>query len=135
MFRANLASETRVENKRFIRRYQQEAIEREMEEKLQEAEKQRIFREKQKEQEEKLAKVIWIYIPSLLKPFDVAAFTYQRLGGVGYPGINSLEPSQHRSIDSSSCVCSLLLHGYVILSLKALVDSPTMIMSNQSYTT
>ena len=46
-----------MENKRFIRRYQQEAVEREMEERLQESEKQRIYREKQKEQEEKLVKV------------------------------------------------------------------------------
>ena len=92
MFRANLASETRVENKRFIRRYQQEAVEREMEEKLQEAEKQRIFREKQKEQEEKLAKVSCIYITSLLKPFNAAPSVYQRLGGVGYPSLTLPDP-------------------------------------------
>lgn len=57
VFRANMESETRVENKRIVRRMQQESIEHAMEEKLQRAEREREYREKQKRQEEQLVKV------------------------------------------------------------------------------
>ena len=55
--RANMESETRVENKRIVRRMQQESVEHEMEEKLQRAEREREYMEKQKRQEERLVQV------------------------------------------------------------------------------
>lgn len=55
--RANMESETRVENKRIVRRMQQESVEHAMEEKLQMAEREQEYREKQKRQEEQLTKV------------------------------------------------------------------------------
>ncbi len=57
LFRANMESETRVENKRIVRHMQQESVEHAMEEKLQMAEREREYREKQKRQEEQLTKV------------------------------------------------------------------------------
>ena len=65
--RANMESETRVENKRIVRRMQQESVEHAMEEKLQMAEREREYKEKQKRQEEQLTKV--------------RTYTYMREGG------------------------------------------------------
>ena len=65
--RANMESETRVENKRIVRRMQQESVEHAMEEKLQMAEREREYKEKQKRQEEQLTKV--------------RMYTYMREGG------------------------------------------------------
>jgi len=56
-------SDERVENKRYVRRLQQEARERELDERLARAEQEKILRQKQLEQEEKLAMV---HIMSLL---------------------------------------------------------------------
>ena len=52
---ANLASEERAETKRFIRRYQIEQKERDMEESIQKAERDKIIKEEQQRQEEQLA--------------------------------------------------------------------------------
>ena len=52
-----MESETRVENKRIVRRMQQESVEHEMEEKLQRAEREKEYMEKQKRQEERLVQV------------------------------------------------------------------------------
>jgi len=57
-YRANLMSDERVENKRYVRRIQQEARERELDERLARAEQEKILRQKQLEQEEKLAMVL-----------------------------------------------------------------------------
>ena len=51
-------SDERVENKRYVRRIQQEARERELDERLARAEQEKILRQKQLDQEEKLAMVL-----------------------------------------------------------------------------
>eukprot|EP00794_Sanderia_malayensis_P019520 gene19520-21450_t len=56
LLEANMESEERVENRRFLRRLQQENKEREMAEALKTAEERRILSERQREQEERLAK-------------------------------------------------------------------------------
>ena len=53
-----MMSDERVENKRYIRRIQQEAKERELDERITRAEQERILKQKQLEQEENLAKVV-----------------------------------------------------------------------------
>ena len=55
--RANMMSDERVETKRYIKRIQQEAKERELDERISRAEQERILKQKQLEQEEKLAQV------------------------------------------------------------------------------
>ena len=50
-------SETRVENKIFIHKLQQKAMEREMEEKVEAAEREKVYRKKQQLKEEKLVQV------------------------------------------------------------------------------
>ena len=62
LMRANVAADERVENKRFVRRLQQEEIEREMEERILESERQKVLKQKQAEQEEKLANVCSVQI-------------------------------------------------------------------------
>ena len=52
-----MKSDERVDNKHYIRRIQQEAKERELDERITRAEQERILKQKQLEQEEKLAKV------------------------------------------------------------------------------
>lgn len=56
-YRANMMSDERVETKRYIKRIQQEAKERELDERISRAEQERILKQKQLEQEEKLAQV------------------------------------------------------------------------------
>jgi len=58
-------SDERVENKRYVRRIQQEARERELDERLARAEQEKILRQKQLEQEEKLAMVL-LFVPIIL---------------------------------------------------------------------
>ena len=57
LMRDNVAADERVENKRFVRRLQQEKMEMDMEERILESERQRVLKQKQAEQEEKLANV------------------------------------------------------------------------------
>ena len=52
-----MMSDERVENKRYVRRIHQEVREREFDERLARAEQEKILRQKQLEQEEKLAMV------------------------------------------------------------------------------
>lgn len=52
-----MMSDERVETKRYIKRIQQEAKERELDERISRAEQERILKQKQLEQEEKLAQV------------------------------------------------------------------------------
>ena len=63
--RANMMSDERVENKRYIKRIQQEAKERELDEQITRAEQEKILKQKQLEQEEKLALVL--VIPGCIK--------------------------------------------------------------------
>lgn len=53
---ANMSSDDRVEERRFLKRLQQENMERETEEAIQKAQQQKALREQQREQEEKFAK-------------------------------------------------------------------------------
>lgn len=52
-----MMSDERVETKRYIKRIQQEAKERDLDERISRAEQEKILKQKQLEQEEKLAKV------------------------------------------------------------------------------
>lgn len=52
-----MMSDERVENKRYIKRIQQEAKEREFDERITRAEQEKILKRKQLEQEQKLAMV------------------------------------------------------------------------------
>ena len=64
--RANMESETRVESKRIVRCMQRESVERDIEEKLQAAKREKEYSEKQKMQEEKLVKVCAIQQQTLV---------------------------------------------------------------------
>ena len=57
LLRSNMAADERVEAKRFVRQLQQEHQERDMQQKILTSEKERVLREKQIQQEEKLAQV------------------------------------------------------------------------------
>ena len=62
-----MMSDERVETKRYIKRIHQEAKERELDEKITRAEQERILKQKQLEQEEKLAQVkLTVYGLSML---------------------------------------------------------------------
>lgn len=62
-----MMSDERVETKRYIKRIQQEAKERELDERITRAEQERILKQKQLEQEQKLAQVkLTMYKLSLL---------------------------------------------------------------------
>lgn len=57
LLRSNLAADERVEAKRFVRQLQQERQEHDTQQKILTSEKERVLREKQIQQEEKLAQV------------------------------------------------------------------------------
>ena len=57
LLRSNMAADERVEAKRFVRQLQQERQEQDMQHKIVTSEKERVLREKQIQQEEKLAQV------------------------------------------------------------------------------
>ena len=57
LMRANVAAEERVENKRFVRRLQEEKTERDMEERIVASEREQVLKQKQAQQEERLANV------------------------------------------------------------------------------
>ena len=56
-----MMSDERVENKRYIKRIQQEAKEREIDEKITRGEQEKMLKQKQLEQEQKLAMVELIF--------------------------------------------------------------------------
>ena len=56
-----MMSDERVENKRYIKRIQQEAKEREFDERITRAEQEKILKRKQLEQEQKLA-MVWLIL-------------------------------------------------------------------------
>lgn len=57
LFRSNMAADERVDAKRFVRQLQQERQEQDFQQKIVTSEKERVLREKQIQQEEKLAQV------------------------------------------------------------------------------
>lgn len=82
-----MMSDERVENKRYIRRIQQEAKEREFDERITRAEQERILKQKQLEQEEKLAKVKWLclsYLCNIINPQELEKLKLSEMRDLKY---------------------------------------------------